>query len=458
MEGLIRPSNPIKRFFSDPLFGQIMVFSLPVMAMNCLQLLFNTSDMVIIGLFSSSDALAAIGATGAIINLIVNLFMGLTAGTSVAVAQEYGSGNMEGVSKSSHTSIAISLLGGAAVTILGLLLSRPLAVMMGTPANIIDLSVLYLKIYFLSMPASLVYNFGAAILRAVGDSKRPMYFLLITSVLHVALNLLFVAVFHMSVEGVAWSTVIAQYLSAVLILICLAQQKSAVRFIPKQLRIDREKLGFILKIGLPAGIQGLLFSISNVMVQSAVNSFGSTMIAACAAAGNIEGYLNTTSTGYYNAAITYTAQNMGAKKYDRIDAVAKVCSVYIFITWVVVGGLALVFAKPLLSIFTTDPAVVALGEIRLRVILSLFFSCGFMNVFPGMTRAMGYSISPMICTLVGNCILRIAWIYTVFAWFPFNTVLFACYPITWTVAGIGQVIIYLYARKKLRTNQLAQSS
>lgn len=438
---------------NGPLFKNILIFSFPIMVMNMLQLMFNTADMVVVGHFSGSKALAAVGATGSLINLIVTLFMGLSVGTTVIVAQDYGAGNKSEVSRSVHTSIEVSLIGGIIVMIIGIVFCKPLLVMMGTPANIIDLSVTYMKIYFLSMPANMVYNFAAAILRAVGDSRRPMNYLIIAGIIDVIFNLFFVIVLNMSVAGVAFATLISQYISVLLIMACLIKYNSEIRFIPKNMHIDGQKLKQIVRIGLPAGMQGVLFSISNVMIQSAINSFGSNMVAASAASGNVESYIGTTMNAYYNAAISFTGQNMGAKKYDRIDSIAKVCTVLIFATWIVMGGATILFGRQLLHIFTPDVEVIELGMMRLKVMMIAYFTCGIMNVYPGLTRAMGYSISPMISTLIGACIMRIVWLATVFTWYPTEVVLFACYPVTWTLAGLGQVGIFFYARRKIRSTK-----
>ena len=435
---------------SGPLFGNIIMFALPIMAMNILQLLFNAADMVVVGRFSGKEALAAVGATGSLINLIINLLLGLSVGTSVVIAQDYGANREADVNKSVHTSLSISIIGGFIAMIIGILLCKPLLEMMGTPDDIIHLSILYMRIYFLGLPAAMVYNFGAAILRAIGDSRRPMYYLVIAGIVNVILNLIFIIQFNMSVDGVAWATTISQFLSAALILICLYRSHGAIRFIPKQMRIHKQQLKAITRIGLPAGLQGLLFSISNVLVQSAVNSFGSTMVAASSAAGNIEGFAGTTMNAFYNAAITFTGQNMGAKKYDRIDTIAKICTALVFVTWIIVGGALMIFGEPLLNIYTTDPEVMELGMMRIKIMMAAYFTCGIMNVYPGLTRAMGYSILPMISTLVGACIARIAWIYTVFAWNPTPFTLFVCYPVTWALAGLGQVAIFFYARKHIR--------
>lgn len=435
---------------SGPLFNKILIFALPIMAMYILQLMFNTADMVVVGRFSGSRALAAVGATGSLINLIITLFMGLSVGTTVVVAQDTGADEPSAVSRSVHTSIAISIIGGFIVMILGLVLCKPLLKIMGTPEDIINLSVLYMKIYFISTPATMVYNFAAAILRAAGDSRRPMYYLMITGTLHVIFNLFFVIVLHMSVAGVACATVISEYLSVLLIMNCLSKCDGAIRFIPRKMRIDGSKLKAIVRIGLPAGMQGLLFSISNVLIQSAINSFGSTMVAASAAAGNVENYIGTTMSAYYNAAIAFTGQNMGARKYDRIDTIAKVCTILIFVTWIVLGGAILLFGNQLLGIYTSDPEVIKLGMLRMNIMIAAYFTCGIMNVYPGLTRGMGYSIMPMLCTLVGACLLRIVWLATLFTWYPTEIMLFVCYPVTWALAGLGQVGIFFYARRQIR--------
>jgi putative MATE family efflux protein len=440
---------------NGPLFKNILIFALPIMAMNLLQLLFNAADMVVAGQFSGKEALAAVGATGSLINLIVNFFMGLSVGTSVIVAQEYGANRPEDISRSVHTSLLVSVISGLIVMAIGLSLCEPMLVLMGTPEDILPLSVLYMKIYFLGIPASMVYNFGAAILRAVGDSRRPMYYLVISGVANVFLNLFFVVVLHMGVDGLAWATNISQYLAMALTLVYLIRSDGAIRFIPRKMRIDLEKLKRIVRIGLPAGLQSLLFSISNVLIQSAVNSFGSAMVAASSAASNIEGFVGTAMNAYYNAAITFSGQNMGAKKFDRIDTVAKVCTALIFTTWFILSGLTMLFARPLLSIYTSDANIIDLGVLRVNVMMIAYFTCGIMNVFPGITRGMGFSVLPMLCTLVGACLMRIVWLWTIFAWHPTVIMLFACYPVTWTLAGIGQVAIFLYARRKVRAREEA---
>ena len=457
MGSFMSPGEKEAGVLNSPLLKEMLIFALPIMAMNVLQLLFNAADMVVIGRFSGSQALAAVGATGSLISLIVNLFMGLSVGTSVIVAQDYGAGKVTDLSKTVHTSIATSVITGIIVMIIGFVYCQPLLNMMGTPDDIFHMSVLYMKIYFIGLPASMIYNFCAAILRAIGDSRRPMYYLTIAGIINVILNLLFVAVFNLDVAGVAWSTVISQYVSMVLILICLIRSDGGIRFIPKELRIDKEKLKQIIKIGLPAGLQGLLFSISNVLIQSAINSFGSTLVAANSAAGNVEGFVSTAMNGYYNAAITFAGQSMGAKDYDRIDNIAKTSAVLIFVTWIILGSSTVIFGRTLLNLYTSNPEVVELGMMRMKIMMAVYFTCGFMSVFPGLTRAMGYSMLPMLCTLIGACLMRIIWLATFFAWQPTIFMLYVCYPITWALAGIGQVASFFYARRQIRREDVLQT-
>ena len=441
---------------SGPLFTKFLVFTLPIMAMSFLQLLFNAVDMIVVGRFSGSEALGAVGATGSLINLIVTMFMGLSVGTSVIVAQEYGARQPAEVSRAVHTSMAISVIGGLIVMAAGLILCEPLLKMMGTPEEILNLSVLYMRIYFIGMPASMIYNFGAAILRAVGDSRRPMYYLVVAGIINVLLNLFFIIRLNMSVDGVAWATVISQYISMALIMICLYRSDGAIQIIPRKMHIDGQKLKKIVRIGLPAGLQGFLFSISNVLIQSAVNSFGTTMVAASSAAGNVESFVGMSMMAYASAAITFTGQNMGAKKYDRIDTIAKVCTILILVTWILLGGATWVFGRPLLGLYTSDPEVIELGMLRIGVMMVAFFTCGIMNVYPGLTRGMGYSMLPMFCTLIGACLMRIVWLATVFTWYPTAFMLFACYPVTWALAGLGQIGSFFYARHQVRKKAMLE--
>jgi Na+-driven multidrug efflux pump len=285
-----------------------------------------------------------------------------------------------------------------------------------------------------------------------------MYYLVISGAVNVVFNLFFVIALGMGVDGVAWATVISQYLSAVLIMICLIRSDGAIRFIFRRMSIDGQKLKKIIRIGLPAGLQGLLFSISNTLIQSSVNSFGSTMVAASSASGNVENLVGTSMNAYYNAALTFTGQNMGAGKYKRIDTIAKISTVLIFASWIILGGTVVLFGKPLLGLFTSETQVIELGMERLYVMMAGFISCGIMNVYPGLTRGMGYSVMPMICTLVGACLMRIVWLATFFVWYRSIFMLFICYPITWSLAGLGQVGCFFYARHQVRRRAMHESS
>ena len=434
---------------------QMLIFALPIMAMNILQLLFNAADMVVVGRFSGSEALAAVGATGALINLIVNLFMGLSVGTTVVLANDYGAQRYDDIKLTVHTSMAVSMISGLIVMGIGLAFCVPLLRMMGTPEDIITGSALYMRIFFLGLPGSMVYNFGAAVMRAVGDSRRPTYFLTIAGVANVILNLFFVAGLRMGVAGVAWATVISQYAAMGLTLLSLIRRDGPIRFIPRLMTIDRRKLLGIVRIGLPAGLQGVLFSISNVLIQSAVNSFGSVVVAASAAAGNVEGFVAQPATPSQCRPHLHRPR-MGAEDYDGIDTIARFAPVCV--PELACGGRSdHLFRPDPLGFYTTNPEVIAVGMERMRVLMAVYFTCGTMNVFPGITRAMGYSVLPMLCTLVGACLMRIVWLVTFFAWMPTITMLFLCYPVTWTLAGLGQVAVFFYARKQVRKRAAAVS-
>ena len=437
-------------FSQGPLLKKFVMFSLPILAMNMLQLLFNAVDMIVAGRFVGHRALGAVGASGALINLLVNLFMGLSVGTSVVVAQDYGAGRYRDVSRGVHTSLYLSALTSLPVMLAGFFFCEPLLKMMGTPEDILGISALYMKIYFLGLPGLMVYNFGSAALRAVGDSRHPMYYLIAGGLVNVFMNIFFVARLGMGVDGLALATIISQYISLMLLLVHLKRANDPIRLKFKDLRPDKQKLLQIIKIGLPAGLQGMLFSVSNVLIQSAVNGFGTIMVAASSAASNIEGFVGTSMNALYSAAITFTGQNMGAKKYDRIDTIAKISTGLIVFAWITLGGLTMLLGRPLLNIYTDNPEVVELGMVRINILMAAYFTCGMMNVYPGITRGMGYSIPPMLSTLIGACLLRIVWLWTVFAAWPTPAVLFLCYPVTWLISGTGQVGIFLYARKKVR--------
>ena len=430
------------------LADKILLFSLPLMASSLLQLLFNAADVVVVGRFAGNQALAAVGSTSALNNLIVNLFIGLSIGVNVLVARYYGAGQTRDLYETVHTSILTAAISGVALIFLGMGLSRPLLQMMETPADVIDHSVLYMRIIFAGMPASMLYNFGAAVLRAVGDTQRPLYFLLTAGVINVALNLFFVIVLHMGVAGVATATVISQCVSAALVILCLVRSEGMYRLDIKQLRIYKRKLKEIARIGIPAGIQGSMFSISNVLIQSTINSFGSIAMAGSTAAGNIEGFVWTAMDAFTQATQSFVGQNYGAKKIDRVNKVIWQCMVLVTVVGLVLGVGAYLAAKPLLGIYSSDPAVIEYGKARMLAISVPYFTCGAMGIFVGGMRGLGSSLVPMINTVFSVCVLRVVWIYTVFAMWPQWEVLFISYPVTWVIASLIGGICYAVIRKR----------
>ncbi len=432
---------------NGPLTGKILRFAAPLALSGILQLLFNAADIVVVGRFAGSSALAAVGATGALINLIVTMFMGLSVGTNVMVAQYFGGGQKQDLSETVHTSIAASLVFGVVLIALGISLAKPMLQLMATPADVIDQAVLYMRIYFVGMPVMMLYNFGSAVLRAVGDTQRPLYFLLIAGIVNVVLNLFFVIVLHMDVAGVATATVISQAISAVLVCLCLIRTDSDYRLDLKRLHIYKDKLIRMAKIGLPAGIQGASFSISNVLIQSSINAFGGVAMAGNTAAANIEGFVSVGMDAFSQAALSFTGQNLGAGKFKRINRIVVTCSLLGVGVGVLLGVGAFLLGPQLLSIYTEDPAVVQSGMLRLEVSCVMQWSGGLMGVLVGVLRGMGASLLPMAITMTFVCGFRVVWLYTVFAAFPTLTVLYASYPITWLMAAVCDLICYFIVKR-----------
>ena len=433
---------------NGPLLGKIVRFAIPLALSGILQLLFNAADIVVVGQFVGPTALAAVGSTSAVINLIVNLFMGFSVGANVLAAQYYGAGKNKDLSETVHTAVLSSLAFGVALIFAGVALSRPMLELMGTPADVLDQAVLYMRIYFVGMPVMMLYNFGAAILRAVGDTQRPLYFLLLAGVINVILNLVFVIVFHMGVEGVAIPTVISQCVSAGLVFWCLTKVEGPYRLYPKHLTIKKDKLLGMVKIGLPAGIQGCSFSISNVLIQSSINSFGSIAMAGNTAGSNIEGFISTAQDAFTQAAISFTGQNLGAGKLKRVDRVLLLCMLLAPGVGLVLSILAVLFGSPLLGIYSSDPAVIQYGMLRLTTVSLLQPLGALMGVTASVLRGMGYSTIPMIVTMSSVCGFRVIWIFTVFQAFPTLQVLYLSYPITWGLAALFNFIFYFVVRKR----------
>ena len=418
---------------NGPIFGKLLVFALPLMLSGILQLLFNAADIVVVGKFSGSHALAAVGSTGALINLFVNVFIGFSIGTNVLVAQYFGARDEKNVHETVHTSILLGIVGGFILIVAGMVFAKPMLEWMDTPEDVLSHAVLYMRIYFIGMPAMLVYNFGAAILRAIGDTRRPLYYLLSAGMINVILNLFFVIVLDMGVAGVATATVISQIVSAILIVRCLMHSDGIYRLDLHELKIYKRKMVHIAKIGLPAGVQGAVFSLSNVLIQSSVNSFGSIAMAGNTAAGNIEGFVYTSMNAVYQTALSFTSQNVGGERQDRIPKIVFQCLAIVTVVGAVLGNLAYQCGPFLLNIYSSDPEVIQYGMSRMQIICQWYFLCGIMDVAVGILRGMGYSVMPMLVSLAGACGLRVLWIFTVFVWKHSLFVLYLSYPITWTI-------------------------
>ena len=451
--GKIMEKEQSKKYEIDmcngPLLGKIMIFYIPLMLSGILQLLFNAADIVVVGRFAGNEALAAVGSTSSLTNLLVNLFIGLSVGANVLVARFYGAKQASELTEMVQTAVATAVAGGVILIFLGFFLAKPALGWMGTPDDVISHSVLYMRIYFAGMPFMMVYNFGSAVLRAVGDTKRPLYYLLIAGVVNVVLNLIFVITFSMGVAGVATATVVSQAISAALVVRCLIRTDSAYRLELQGIRIVPDKLLKMVQIGVPAGMQGALFSISNVLIQSSVNSFGSVAMAGNTAASNIEGFVYTAMNAFHQAAISFSGQNYGARKYKRIRKVLLICEVMVVVVGALMGNVAYLFGGTLLKLYTVDPEVIEYGILRMRIICTPYFLCGMMDVAVGALRGMGYAIMPMLVSLTGACLLRVVWIYTIFQSYRTLECLYFSYPISWGLTFAVHLVCFVIVFRKL---------
>ncbi|MGN0663703.1 MAG: MATE family efflux transporter [Negativibacillus sp.] len=443
---------------NGPLLSNILMFALPLMLSGILQLLFNAADIVVVGRFSGSQALAAVGSTSSLINLLINLFIGISIGTNVLVARYFGARDIDAVEETVNTSMITAAVGGVALIFVGFFLAGPLLRLMGTPDDVINQSILYMRIYFVGMPAFMIYNFGAAILRSIGDTRRPLYFLIISGVINVILNLIFVIAFHMGVAGVALATILSQAVSALLILNCLMHSGGLIHLDLKNLSFSEKKMLEMLRIGLPAGFQGMVFNISNVLIQSSVNSFGSLVMAGNTAAQNIEGFVYTAMNALYQTSLSFTSQNYGAKNFKRIDKILIQCLVIVTVVGFVLGNGAYLLGNQLLGIYSADPEVIGYGLNRLAVISATYFLCGIMDVFCGSIRGLGYAVMPMIVSLTGACLFRIIWIFTIFQMEHTQFILYLSYPISWILTAGIHLICYLAVRKKAFARMEAQAA
>jgi len=429
---------------SGPILNKILIYTLPLIASGILQLLFNAADMIVAGRFAGSIALAAVGATSSLVNLFINVFLGLSVGTNVVIAHFYGARMNNEVSETVHTSVALALICGVVLSILGFVLAPPMLKLMGTPAEVLPHSVDYLRIYFLGMPVMLIYNFGAAILRAVGDTRRPLYYLTLAGAVNVILNVIFVVSFGLGVKGVALATIISQAVSAFMVIRVLIKSEGVIKLDIKGVRLYRDKVMRIARVGLPAGFQGSIFSISNVLIQSSVNSFGAVAVAGNTAAMNLEGFVYNSMNAFHQTAISFTGQNMGARQYSRVKKIMTTCLACVFVTGALLGTVSYIFGAPLLSLYTTSGDVIGYGLKRMQIIMLSYFLCGIMDVMVGTIRGMGYSVMPMIVSLMGACVFRIIWIFTVFRLIHEPACLYMSYPISWGLTFAAHLMCFLF--------------
>ena len=452
MHTLAKKNNTIN-MTEGPLFGKILVFSLPLMASGILQLLFNAADVIVVGRFAGENALAAVGSTGALITLILNLFFGLSTGASVCASNAIGAKDDERVRRCVHTSMALAIVGGIIAMIAGLVWSKPLLSLMGTKPELIEDAALYMKIYFLGVPASLVFNFAAGLIRAEGDTKRPLYILTIAGVVNVICNLFFVIVFHLSVAGVALATAISNIVSMILIVAHMLKLDTNLKYVIKETKIYKREFIDILRIGIPSGMSGMMFSISNAIIQSSINLFPATTVAGNTAASNIEGFIYTSMNTFYQASQTFTSQNLGAGKIKRINKVLINSLIIVTAVGAAMCALSLLFSRPLLSLYVTGEnveAVIAAGVERMAVICSTYYLCGMMDVTCGSLRGMKYSFSTMIISMLGACAFRIIWLATVFKANQTVFNIYVSYPISWILTLVAYLVCYVYAIKKIK--------
>lgn len=437
---------------SGAVLPKMLRFSLPIMASGVLQLLFNAADIIVVGRFAGDNSMGAVGSTSSLINLFTNLFIGLSVGVNVIAARSHGANSRDDMQDIVHTSVLLSLICGVILAAAGAIFAPEMLELMDATETQLPLAVKYLRIYFLGMPAMLLYNFGAAVLRAVGDTKRPLYFLTTAGVVNVMLNLLFVIVFKMDVAGVALATVASQCVSAALIVICLVKETGAIHLDFRKLKIHGIVMRAVVRVGLPAGFQGMIFSLSNVVIQSSVNLFGDTTVSGNSASSSIEGFVYIAMNTFYQAAISFTGQSIGAKKYRRIPRILLCAQACVIITGLALGWAAYIFGDQLLSIYSTSEDVIAAGMVRAGIILTTYALCGCMDVMVGMMRGIGCSILPMIVSLVGACGLRILWIMTVFQIPEYHTIrtVYISYPITWTVTFLAHIVCWTIVWGRLK--------
>lgn len=429
------------------LMDKLISFSLPLMLSGILQLLFNAVDIIVVGRFTGRQALAAVGSTTALINIFTNLFIGISLGANILAARFYASGKEKEMSETVHTSITLALISGLVMALAGVLLARFALNLMGTPNDVIDQSVLYMRIYFLGMPFFMLYNYGAAILRAVGDTKRPLFFLVISGMTNAVLNLVLVIVFHMGVAGVAIGTIVSQLISSILVLRCLYTSNTSYRLYFSKLGIKTQYLKQIFQVGIPAGIQSTVINLSNALLQSSVNSFGSVAMAGYTAANNIFGFLYMSVNAVTQSCMSFTSQNYGVKKLKRMDRVLLDCMILSVGVTLTLGCGAYFFGPELLKIYTSDADVIRCGVEVLAFTTVPYFCCGIMDLLPGALRGMGYSGVPMILSIIGTVGTRIVWIFGLFPAHRSLSFLFISYPVSWILTILMQAVCFCFVRK-----------
>ena len=446
------------RIIDGPVLPNMIRYALPIMLTNVLQLFYNSADMFVIGNFCDDpNALGSVGCTGALINMILGVFIGLGAGVAVTLAQSLGAGNKERASKIVHTSFCVAIVLGVFVTILGNIIAVPILHAMNTPVEFLNGASMYVRIYFLGSIANILYNFFAGILRSRGDTVRPLLFSMAGGIINIILNLIFVLVFDMGVEGVAIATIAAQFISATLVIIHVANLKDECRLDFRRLGIDFSVLKQLVKVGLPAGIQGSLFSVSNMLLQTGYNSLGPVIVNANVAAMNVDGYIYNILNSFYHTCLTFCSQNFGAKKFDRVKKVVFTGVGAATVVGLTLGIFVYVFAKPLVGIFDSSPETLFYAKQRLALVALPYFLCGIMDVGSGFLRSIGYSFYALIITFLGSCALRIAWIYTVFPIFNDVRALYVVFPISWLVTATTLLVTFVvcYKReKKMLVNEL----
>lgn len=440
---------------SGPILRKMIVFTLPIMFSGLFQLLFNATDIIVVGKFAGDNALAAVGSNTALINLMTNLFIGLSIGANVAAARYCGAKNITELKKTVHTAMLLSVISGLLLMVVGLCFAEQMLRLMQTPESIIGMASDYLRIYFCGMPFMMIYNFGNALLRAAGDTRRPLIYLIIAGVANVGLDLIFVILLNMSAAGVGLATALSQCVSAALIIRCLMKERedTGLRLNLRKLRIHKDKLFLIMKIGLPAGFQGTVFSLSNVVIQSSINLFGEAVIAGNSAAASIEGFVYMAMNSCYQSTLSFTSQNLGAGKYERINKILLSGLLCVVTVWAVLGlGICMTVGRPLLSIYTSGEASINAGLRRMMYVCGTYFLCGIMDVMVGSLRGMGYSITPMIVSLLGACGLRLVWLGTVFQIEQFHTTdtVYLSYPVSWVITVAAHVICFFICRHRLQ--------